>query len=171
MTTNQSIIIQMYRAENLEEFINKPRLRYDDETLLCHSAYDGNETAVKLLVQKGLNINTRFGAPLRWAAEGGHLSVVRFLVENGADVNADDGGVIRGACMKDRVDVVKYLLGCGADVNLVGDRIAFHISYLGSPEMIKLLMFHGLNPKYTKQELRACRIRKRIDVLTWVHSV
>jgi len=159
----------MYKAENLEEFINKPRLRYDDETLLCHSAYDGNETTVKLLVRKGLNINTRFGLPLREAVRGGHLSIVRFLVENGADVNADDGGVIRAACKEDRVDVVKYLLGCGANVDLVGDRIAFHISYLGSPEIIKLLIFHGLNLKYTKQELRvyACRVRKRIDVLRW----
>jgi ankyrin repeat protein len=163
----------MYKADDLEVFINQPRLRYDDETLLCHSAYDGNETAVKLLVKKGLNINTRFGLPLRGAAGEGHLSIVRFLIESGADVNVDDGGVIRAACKKDRVDVVKYLLGCGANVDLVGDRIAFHISYVGSPEIIKLLIFHGLNLKYIKQEYReyACRIRKRVDVLKWVHSV
>jgi|GEM_PF-3409501 len=65
------------------------------ETVLSIAAGSGSLPMVKLLVQRGADINaTDFwgGNAVTSAATWGNDEVVRFLVDHGADVNADDDG-------------------------------------------------------------------------------
>ena len=60
---------------------------------LIAAAKRGDVAAVKSLIARGANVNTRtnYGATaLHFAADRGHLEVIKVLVEAGADVNAKD---------------------------------------------------------------------------------
>lgn len=54
----------------------------------------GHEKVVKLLLEKGANINTQGGVDrnaLQAACGAGHDNVVKILVEKGADINGQGG--------------------------------------------------------------------------------
>jgi hypothetical protein len=59
-------------------------------TLLHRAAHHGQVHAVNLLLERGLDPNTRESGdptyPIHWAAAGGHLEVVRRLADAGGDV-------------------------------------------------------------------------------------
>src|SRR5205823_13537212 len=87
----------------------------------------GTKRLVKLLLERGADINERTGDSgnaLQVAALKGHTTLVQTLVESGADVNAQGGavrqcaagGFIRGAYDQ----IVQQLLEKG--VNAQGDR-------------------------------------------------
>ena len=58
------------------------------EEALWAASLGGNETIVKLMIEKGENVNAQKGKALQAASSGGHEAVVKLLIENGADVNA-----------------------------------------------------------------------------------
>ena len=64
----------------------------DDEiqTLLFRAAEKGHDEIVRLLVEKGADLETKdsiFGKTLLlWAAEKGHEAIVRLLLEGGANI-------------------------------------------------------------------------------------
>jgi ankyrin repeat protein len=66
-----------------------------DNSALPRAAQRGELESVRLFVlQFGANVNemdTRFMAPLHYAARGGHVDVVEYLLEQGADPNARGG--------------------------------------------------------------------------------
>ena len=88
---------------------------------LFAAARKGDTEAVKVLLQKGVDVNakTRYGATaLHYACDRGHLDLVRLLIERGADVNAKDTfyGItpLNWAITRDHPAVVKLLLEKGA---------------------------------------------------------
>ena len=121
-------------------------------TALMYAAGGGNLEVVKLLLQKGANVDakTRSGwTALTWAAWSGSSDVVKLLegrvaaktlmdaaclgdlkllqqlVKEGADVNMqtlDERTPLMGAARRGHLDVVKALIGLGADVNAKSDR-------------------------------------------------
>lgn len=85
------------------------------------AARKGDAAAVKALLDKGVNVNskTRYGATaLSYACDKGHVEVIKLLIERGADVNVTDtfyGEVPLGwALSHGHVEVVKLLLDKGA---------------------------------------------------------
>jgi len=64
----------------------------DDETNLFEAISNGDINSIKLLVEKGVDVNCVddcFGAtPLMMACtDGNNVEIVKYLVQNGADVN------------------------------------------------------------------------------------
>ncbi|MFY9609674.1 MAG: ankyrin repeat domain-containing protein [Blastocatellia bacterium] len=85
------------------------------------AARKGEVAAVKALLDKGVNVNskTRYGATaLSYACDKGHLEVVKLLIDRGADLNSRDtfyGEVPLGwALSKGHAEIVKLLLDKGA---------------------------------------------------------
>ena len=63
-------------------------------TPLSYAAENGHEAVVKLLFEKGADLESKdneFGrTPLSWAARNGHEAVVKLLLEKGADLESKD---------------------------------------------------------------------------------
>ncbi len=93
-------------------------------SLLHLAAAEGHLSAVRLLLERGLDVNTRDEGdnsyPMHWAAARGHLEVVRGLADAGGDVvgRGDDHGleVIGWATCFDQCHaaVAEFLVGRGA---------------------------------------------------------
>jgi ankyrin repeat protein len=95
-------------------------------TALSLAAGGGREAIVKLLLEKGADVNQKtceYGraAPIR-AAKEGHKVIVQLLLKKGADVNKSDysGTALIGAVRGGHEAIVKLLLKKGADVNAKG---------------------------------------------------
>eukprot|EP01114_Cavostelium_apophysatum_P006874 TRINITY_DN1840_c0_g1_i1.p1 TRINITY_DN1840_c0_g1~~TRINITY_DN1840_c0_g1_i1.p1 ORF type:complete len:1243 (-),score=449.77 TRINITY_DN1840_c0_g1_i1:160-3888(-) len=93
-------------------------------TLLQVASFHGNLDAIKLLLSKGANVNSKDNdniSSLHKAVIGFHVDCVKFLLSNGANVNAvDNDGLtaLHHACYHGKLDIVKLLLAAGAKVNV-----------------------------------------------------
>jgi len=76
---------------------------------------------------------------------------VLILLEAGVDVNADDGGrtLLLTAARSQNVAVLRVLLEAFADPNCgFMDRYEHYVSYATTPEIVTLLLQHGVKPSY-----------------------
>ena len=109
-------------------------------TALSYACDKGRLEVVRLLVERGANINqedTFYGAtPVTWAAYNGHAKVVRFLIGKGA--KGASGALMMGL-QRDHVAVVEAVAGSGA---LDADELSRSLMLArqsGSPAMVAAL--------------------------------
>ncbi|XP_069670620.1 uncharacterized protein [Periplaneta americana] len=146
----------------------KERLEIKDSkgmTPLSWAACRGHLETVRLLVEKGAEVNTSdvfLPSPLHGAIYGSHVNVVKFLIKSGANVNAydrNDQSPILAATRQNNVDVVKPLMKEGADVNAYntygesladvyacvtyGESPIFAAARGGNVDTVRLLMDNG----------------------------
>lgn len=98
-----------------------PSLADDLSEELLAQSRKGNVSAVKALLDKGADINSRssYGqTPLFFACDRGHTELVKLLLDKGADVNATDtfykATALTWASSKGHVGIVKMLIAKGA---------------------------------------------------------
>ena len=96
----------------------------------------GHEEIVKLLLEKGADVNNQdghYGNALQLAIKCDHEEIVKLLLEKGADVNArsETGTAIETAALFNNKKVIEVLLERGVDVN-AGGRQAAHGVWLQS---------------------------------------
>jgi len=133
---------------------------YESYTALGCAAKNGRTAAVKLLLDKGADINQKWGGyrfghwnptPLILASMGGHTDTVKLLLDRGADVNATDSmsgirALTIAAWSGDNPEIVKLLLDRGANVNeknSEGTTPLIFAAGKGRPGMVKNLVERG----------------------------
>jgi uncharacterized protein len=123
------------RTRGLEELLDgEPGLvtswSKDGFTPLHLAAFFGEEEAVKILLERGADVNVVSRnpnivvTPLHSAAAGSHPGIVKLLLEAGADVNAaQDRGftALHSAANNDDRESAEALLAAGADPTLTTD--------------------------------------------------
>ena len=114
---------EMVQVELQGKPTNFPYTGNLDSDLLI-AAYEGNAEKVRLLLDKGANVNARRDdgntALMLAALSGKDLSTVKLLIDRGANVNAknkkNDTALIYAAADRD-ADILQALLDKGADIN------------------------------------------------------
>ncbi len=131
---------------------------------LWAAARKGDVAAVKALLAKGVDVNTKFRydtTALWWAAFKGHAEVVRILLAHGADVNVKEasfGGTPLGlAAFQGSAEIVSVLLDKGAEG---ADTALEWAAMRGHLETVKLLLNDllkrpGLKPETLSAALAA----------------
>ncbi|KAK7031984.1 ankyrin [Favolaschia claudopus] len=134
------------------EFMTSQGSRLDRTTHPLHTAaHDGYKKMVALLLDLGMDINTRGGAyenALQAAACQGHKSTVQMLLHRGADVNAQGGRygtALQGAASEGHETIVHMLLDQGAYVNdrVRGRTALYGAAYYGHETIVQLLLDRG----------------------------
>ena len=126
------------------------------QTPLFYAAQNGHMAVVKLLLEKGADVNDR-SMPLHTASSNGHVKVVSLLLEKGAGVNVtnqDRSTPLQWASDNGHVEVVRLLLEKGANVNAVsqGGSTPLHwASDNGHVEVVRLLLEKGANVNAASQ--------------------
>ena len=94
---------------------------------LLDAAERGDLATVTLLLDKGVNLNTKdgwSGTPIKYAAVNGHTEIVALLLQRGAGINSRstlDRTPLMYAANQGRDETVKFLLDKGADLSLKDD--------------------------------------------------
>ncbi|KAF7351899.1 hypothetical protein MVEN_01151600 [Mycena venus] len=124
----------------------KIKSRQDPTALESASADGRTEIVRQLLEGKSLKRVQQYSKALQAASSSGHIAVVRLLREKGADINAVDVPVLQTASSSSQIDVVRVLLESGADVNGLGGKYGSALqaaSYSGHIEIARFLLVNG----------------------------
>jgi ankyrin repeat protein len=123
---------------------------FQDGNALCYACDRGHEAIVRLMVERGANVNSGdYLTPLEAAsnASGDLEGMVQLLLESGADINARSGlsdgmGALQSASYQGNGAVVQLLLAKRADVNAQGGQFgnALQAASLFGRETIVLLL-------------------------------
>src|ERR1700742_5001133 len=93
-------------------------------TSLHLASTHGHLTVAELLIQNGVNVNSRNQnqeTALHVTSHNGHLKIAQLLLTSGSDINSRDGQdstPLHKAAQRGYLDIVKLLLNSGADVNI-----------------------------------------------------
>jgi hypothetical protein len=113
------------------------------------TSYGGHEEEVKLLIDKGLNVNAQagyFGTALQAALYSGHEKVFQRLLDNHPYVNIEGGEygtALLAAASTGKEKVAQLLIERGANINSSGGLFGNALlaaSYNGSEMLVKMLL-------------------------------
>lgn len=114
---------------------------------LWEAARKGDAAAVKMLLDKGADVNAKFrygATALSYASDKGHLEVVKILLERGADVNVRDSFYkttpIMWAVSKGYTAIVQALLDKGAEGV---DEVLITAARGGNAEIVRAVLTKG----------------------------
>jgi len=137
-------------------------------TPLSRAAYKGHESVVKLLIEKGANIDLKdiySRTPLLLAAIKGFESVVRLLIEKSAEVDSKDNNdrtILSWAANEGHESVVKLLIEKGAKIDFKDKNGRTPLIWAvtrGHESVVKLLIEKGANIDFKDKNGRT--------LLTW----
>ena len=149
--------VQTAMAEGAD--INAISANTHDLTALMAASGNGHTEVVKLLLNKGADVNIKgskaSATALLYASIGGHEEIIKLLLNKGADVNAQltqkSGGMnaLMWASTAAHYETVKLLLDNGADINVKnimgGTALMMAVSNVSKNaiDVVKLLLDRG----------------------------
>jgi ankyrin repeat protein len=132
--------------------VRQNRLRPKNQSSLPEAAAHGNEVVVKLLLEKGVELESKGRGgrtPLSFAAEEGHEAVVKLLLDKGAQLESMDGDrrtPLSWAADNGQEVVVRLLLEKGAQLeskDIYGRTPLSFVAEEGHEAVVKLLLEKG----------------------------
>ncbi|KAI0379596.1 hypothetical protein F5Y04DRAFT_290200 [Hypomontagnella monticulosa] len=136
--------------------LNKYCMLY--ESALLAAATEGFDDTIKLLLDKGVEVDDRYGklgSALGAAAAGGHGKVVKTLIKAQANINQPGGfygGALQAASVGGYTEIVEDLINAGADVHTYGGHYntALHAAaYRGHDAIVRRLLNAGADMEAT----------------------
>ena len=89
---------------------------YYFQNALYIAAHNGFMSIVKMLLDRGADVNAQGGVALQIASSDGHLELAEMLINKGADVNAQSewGSALKAALEEGHVEIAQMLINRGA---------------------------------------------------------
>jgi ankyrin repeat protein len=134
-----------------------------DKNNLLLAAKDGHIDIVKLLIDKGADVNAKSSngwTALMLASETGYIDIAKLLIDKGADVNAKSSNgwtALMLASKAGHIDIVKLLIDKGVDVNTnrdIGTTALVSASGAGHIDVVKLLIDKGVDVNAKDNHIR-----------------
>jgi len=124
-----------------------------DQDTWFKAAADGDEAALKQMLDQGVDVNARDAAEntaLHLATKHGHQNIMDLLIEHAADVNAQNDSSSTPLHLTERnMESIRILLEAGADPNLQDKdwNYPYYFAFYGamSRELTELYIKHGAN--------------------------
>jgi len=140
-------------------------------TPICYSVFLREKDLVARLIEKGANINIRWGTwggeiLLSHAVAFGQTDLVHYLIDQGANIQLIDkpghNSILHSAILSQKQELVELALNYGCDISQL-DAVSIAISYtrveirnldenlctrLPALEMVQFLLEHGANPNF-----------------------
>ena len=135
----------------------------NDSYPLRYASTYGYLPMVKLLINKGANLNALHEHALRNASFFGHIEIVKLLVENGANVSANNMESICNAASNGHSEILEYLL---TKVDIPHDDICYkesicNAAMYGHKEIVSLLMDKKKRKKKRKKKEKKKKKKKK----------
>ena len=139
------------------------------ETTIIEASKNGHEDIVKVLIEKGVDIDTKddYGCTsLYYAALKGHAELVDLLIENGAeiDIRSNCGGTaLVQAVFFGHTDIAKTLIDNGANINVTihGDTLVNFATKNGYEDLLDHLIYYGASYDNIKTHNDSCKSHSR----------
>ncbi len=149
--------------EILEQYIGKENTKdgvtYSTNSALRIASAEGHEEIVKLLLDKGAEVNAQNSAGfVALDAVGENTAIAKMLIEKGAKVNNQSYSgytPLIAASQNGYIEVINLLLDNGAYLNIVAqNQTALSVAvYNGQTEAVKLLLSKEIDKNYLKENL------------------
>jgi ankyrin repeat protein len=105
---------------------------------------------VKLLIEKGCDVNARNGQPLIQAVHTNNMELVKLLLSHDANIHADQDSALLYAIHDANLPMVQYLVNNGADIN--APLIMDMATNIGRPDI----------KQYLDKKLKSGRHKRRV---------
>lgn len=128
----------------------------DPESNLLRSAEFGQMEVVKMLVERGVNVDAESSegvTPLMYASQNGDVEIMKYLLSRNADVNRtpyNDVTALIGAARTGQYEAVVLLLDSGARVDAKDElslTALMHAAAYNYPDVVEALLRHGADPE------------------------
>jgi ankyrin repeat protein len=159
----EAIKADLWDNRGVAGYVNIQRRPHGMTALMCAVKND-NLSVVELLLQEGVNVNTKnyYGnSALIWACRYGFNHIIEKLLLAGADVNLttfkNGRTPLMEAVYREDIEQVKILLQHGANANLCDNRGIPSIRWAifrNNVELIKILLDAGANTEYDLNNIR-----------------
>jgi len=106
---------------------SKSKTELDEERVLEGAAWSGNSEIVRLLIDRGVDVNIVNGygyTPLWCAAYSGHTDIVGILLDAGAEVNGPGNNPLKHPVQFGHTEVVRLLIDAGVDIKEEYSKVA-----------------------------------------------
>jgi len=144
------------RFYEAKKIINQSQVS-EIQWLLWYVCYHDHFEFVKLLLDKGVNVQFRNNSAIYSVCHEGYYEIAKLLIERGADIHVDNDKPIRDACSKGYYEIAKMLIENGANIHAEDNHcMAFATDY----KIVKLLIDHGADATARKSlalRTAACR--------------
>ena len=137
---------------SLKVLMSQRRMMGVTRLYTLRSVEGGSLEVVKLLINKGVNVNSKNGEglnPLHYAVYGNRKEIAELLIAESADVNGNNFAPPLGiAASEGHEGIVKLLIAKGADLNAVGPNGETPLTLAamnGHKEIAEMLIAEGID--------------------------
>lgn len=119
---------------------------------LIHKSFD----VVRFLVEKNIQLNDKKEPTIVYAAMYGDEEILKILIEKGANINLEDknrGSALMSALIWENFETANQLIECGIDLRKIGGECLRYAAWKGYINIVEKLVNKGVNINFNAPDM------------------